>query len=228
MTVASTSYYDSLLSSSAESTIEYTTDAEQTQLTSDDFLTLLVTELQYQDPTDPMDNTEMVNQLTQYSQLDELTAMNTKLDELTDAINAMTGNNGLDYIGKQVEAEGYTVSVSDSEASTLYFELGEYAESVTCNIYDSSGSIVDTVTTSQIDAGTHAFNWDGIASDGNTADDGTYYVIISAADSNGDAVSVSTSSTGTVTGVSNTDEGVILTLDDGRTVNMLDVTYVTS
>ncbi len=51
---------------------------------------------------------------------------------------------------------------------------------------------------------------------------------MSATNSDGDTSDVSTSTTGTVTGINNTDEGVVFTLDDGRTVNMLDVTYVTT
>jgi len=223
-----TSYYDSLLMSSTDSSVNVTTDAESTSLSSDDFLTLLVTELEYQDPTEPMDNTEMVNQLTQYSQLDELSALNEKMDELTEALNGMNTVSGLDYLGKQVEADGATVTLSDGEASALYFELAEYAESVTCNIYDSSGSIVDTEVYTQLDAGTSAFVWDGTDYNGNSMSNGQYTVLISAQDSEGETVDSSTTTTGTVTGVSTSDEGVILTLDDGRTVNMLDVTYATT
>lgn len=227
MSVDTTSYYDSLLSASSTSTIEYTTAEEATNLTSEDFLTLLVTELQYQDPTDPMDNTEMVNQLTQYSQLDELSAMNEKMDALTDSLNAMSATNGLDYLGKDVEASGYTVTKSGDDISSIYYSLDEYAESVTCNVYDSDGSIINTVTATQIEAGSYSYTWDGTDYNGNTADDDTYYLLFSGQDAEGSSVDVSTTTTGTVTGISTTDDGVILTLDDGRTVNMLDVTYAT-
>jgi len=223
-----TSYYDSLVMSSSDTSVNVTTDAESTALSSDDFLTLLVTELEYQDPTEPMDNTEMVNQLTQYSQLDELSAMNEKMDELTAALNSMSSANGLDYLGKQVEADGATITKSDDEVSPLYFELSDYAESVTCNIYDSNGSIVDTEIYTQLDAGTSAFVWDGTDYNGNTVANGQYTVLITAQDSDGAEVETSTTTTGTVTGVATTDEGVILTLDDGRTVNMVDVTYATT
>lgn len=223
------SYYESLLlSSSTESSVSYTTTEEATSLTSEDFLTLLVTELECQDPTDPMDNTEMVNQLTQYSQLDELTAMNEKLDTLTDDLSSMTSTNSISYLGKEVEASGYEVIKSDDEVSELYFELDEDAATVTCNIYDSSGSIVNTVTFTDVEAGTHSFSWDGTDSSGNTESDGTYTVLMSATDSSGEDIDVSTTTTGTVTGINNTDDGVVLTLDDGRTVNLVDVTYVTS
>jgi len=229
MSIEATSYYDSLLQSSAvSSSVEITTDDATSSLTSEDFLTLLVTELQYQDPTEPMDNTEMVNQLTQYSQLDELAEMNEKMDALTDSLTAMTATNGLDYLGKDVEASGYTVNKNGTDVSTLFFELDEYAESLTFNVYGSDGSIVDTQNYSQVDAGSSSFTWDGTDSNGNTVTDGNYYVLVSGEDSEGDTIDVSTTTTGTVTGISTTDDGVTLTLDDGRTVNLLDVTYATS
>ncbi len=156
MSIATNSYYESLLLSSTDTSAAITTDTDKTALTSEDFLSLLVTELQYQDPTEPMDNTEMVNQLTQYSQLDELAAMNEKLDALTESMNAMTNTNGLDYLGKEVEAAGYDISKSGDDVTELYFELDEYAESLVCNIYDNNGAIVDSVNFTQVDAGKHS------------------------------------------------------------------------
>ncbi|QJB57225.1 flagellar hook capping FlgD N-terminal domain-containing protein [Pseudodesulfovibrio sp. zrk46] len=228
MSIETTSYYDSLLLSSSTSSVEYTTTEEATNLTSEDFLTLLVTELEYQDPTDPMDNTEMVNQLTQYSQLDELTALNEGMQEIVDAVSTMTASNGLDYLGKEIEADGSTIVKSDNDISTMYFELEEDAASVTCNIYDSDGSIVATETFDDVSSGTNAFTWDGYDYNGDEMDDGQYTVLLTAYDSDGEELDVSTTTTGTVTGVASTDEGVILTLEDGRTVNMVDVTYATT
>lgn len=228
-TVESTSYYDSLLlSSTTDTSVNITTDADNTSLTSDDFITLLLAELEYQDPTEPVDNAQMVEQMTGYSQLEELAEINDSLSALSSNLNSMSATNGLDYLGKQVEADGYTVNVSDDDVSSLYFQLDDYAESVTCNIYDSTGTIVDTQAFSQLEAGISQFTWDGTDYNGNKVDNGNYTVLISATNSDGKSTDVSTTTTGTVTGVSTTDEGVILTLADGRTVNMLDVTYATT
>jgi flagellar basal-body rod modification protein FlgD len=224
MSIDTTSYYESLLSSTTATT---TTSSSSTSLTSDDFITLLCTELEYQDPTEPVDNTQMVDQMTQYSQLEQLTEMNDKMDTLTDSISSLSASYGLDYIGMDVEADGYTVNKDGDDISTLYLTLDDDAADLTLNIYDSSGSIVDTQTFSDIDAGTVSFDWDGTDYDGEEVDDGNYYILITATDANGDEVDCTTTTTGTVTGVSNTDDGVILTLDDGRTVNLADVTYAT-
>ena len=224
MSIDTTSYYESLL---ASSTSVSTAAASSTSLTSDDFITLLCAELEHQDPTEPVDNAQMVDQMTQYSQLEQLTEMNEKMDSLTDSINSLGAVSGLGYIGKQVEAEGYAVSKDGEDVSTLYLTLDEDAAELALNLYDSNGSIVDTQTFTDIGSGTVAFTWDGTGYDGDEVGDGIYYAVAKAYDADGDKVGCTTTTTGTVTGVSTTDEGVVLTLEDGRTVNLADVTYAT-
>ncbi|CCH49502.1 flagellar hook assembly protein FlgD [Pseudodesulfovibrio piezophilus] len=226
MTVETTSYYDSLTTATTETTT--TTSDSSTSLTSDDFITLLLAELEYQDPTEPVDNSQMVDQMTQYSQLEQLTEMNDQLESMTETISSASMTTALNYIGMEVTAEGYTLSKSGEDLSDLYFETTEDAETLTADIYDSSGNIVQTLTYSNVDAGSYELDWDGTDSDGEDVDDGYYYVIMTGENSEGDTIDVTTTTTGTVSGLSNTDDGVILTLEDGRTVNMLNVTYATS
>ncbi|WP_319581853.1 flagellar hook assembly protein FlgD [uncultured Pseudodesulfovibrio sp.] len=224
MSIDTTSYYESLLASTTATT---TSTSSSTSLTSDDFITLLCTELEYQDPTEPVDNTQMVDQMTQYSQLEQLTEMNEKMDTLSDSIGSLSSVYGLSYIGMDVEADGYTINKDGDDISTLYLTLDDDAAELVLNIYDSDGSIVDTQTFTDIDSGTVSFAWDGTDYDGEEVSDGNYYILATAVDDNGDEVDCTTTTTGTVTGVSNTDDGVVLTLDDGRTVNLADVTYAT-
>lgn len=225
-TVETTSYYDSLTTATTETTTT-TSSTDNTTLDSDDFITLLLAELEYQDPTDPVDNAQMVDQMTQYSQLEQLTEMNETLEALSDSLTTTGVSSGLDYLGKEVTADGYTISLEGDDMSNLYYEVDEDS-TITSNIYDSDGNLVETVTEENVEAGTYQFSWDGTDSSGNTLDDGLYYVIMSAENSDGDSNYIDTYTTGTVTGVSSTTDGVMLTLDDGRSVNMLNVTYATS
>ena len=224
MSIDTTSYYESLL---ATTTTETTTNSS-TSLSSLDFITLLCTELEYQDPTEPMDNTQMVDQMTQYSQLEQLSEMNEKFDDLTESMTALASTNELDYLGTEIEAEGYTLYKSGDDVTALYLTLDEDAADLTLNIYDSSGNIVDTLTYSDLEAGTTLFSWDGTDYDGADCDDGYYFAVATATDEDGAEIDCTTTTTGTVTGIPHTDDGVILTLSDGRTVNMTDVTYVTT
>lgn len=225
-----TSYYTSLLTSSSTDTSTTTTDdsSSATSLTSEDFLTLLLAEIEHQDPTEPLDNAEMISQLTGYSQLEELTNISDQMESIADAVSSSTAANGLDYIGKSIEAEGDSIVKSEDEISSMYFTLDGDAASVTINIYNSDGDIVNTVSLSDLEEGSYTFDWDGTDADGDTADDGTYYAVMSALDSDGDSVDLTMTTSGTVTGLQITSDGVVLVLEDGRTVNMEDVTSVTS
>lgn len=229
-TTEATSYYSSLLSSSSTTTAAATTESSSStsSLTSEDFLTLLLAEIENQDPTEPLDNAEMVSQLTGYSQLDQLTAINDKLGDLTDSLGSVTASNSLSYIGKTVEAEGSTISKSEEEISPLGFTLGDDASSVTVNVYNSSGDIVATDTFSNLEEGGHTYQWDGLDADGDAAADGIYSVIITAQGGTGADVDVTTTASGVVTGLSSDSDGVTLTLDDGRTVKLTDVISVTA
>lgn len=224
MTVEATSYYESLLSSTA---VTSTVAENSTSLGSEDFITLLCTQLEYQDPTEPVDNTQMVDLMTQYSQLEQLSDLNDKMDTLNDSIGSLGNSYGLAYLGKAVEAEGYTVNKDGEDVSSLYLTLDSDAAELLINIYNSSGKIVDTQIFAGIDAGTVAFSWDGTDYSGAEVSDGNYSILVTATDADGDEVNCTTTTTGTVSGVSNTENGVLLTLSDGRTVSLADVTYAT-
>lgn len=224
MSVESTSYTASLLSSSSETA----STSSSTSLGSTDFLTLLITQLQYQDPTDPVDNSEMISQMAQFSQLEQLTSINDKLDGLADSLSASAVTSGLSYLGKEVEASGYTVSKFGDDITALYLGLDGAAETVTINIYNSSGTIVGTEILGPLNSGNYSFIWDGLGYNGTEAADGIYYMVVSAEDANGASVTTHTSTTGTVAGLSTTDDGIVLILEDGRTVFMADVTLVTT
>ncbi len=224
MSVDATSYYDTLTSSSSSSSssVVYSDDSSSS-LTADDFLALLTTQLQNQDPTNPMDNAEMVSQMNQYTMVEQLSEISGQLETLTETAAA---SSGMDYLGKEVVVEGSSVVKSGDSVTSLAFEVGDDASAVVANIYDSSGNIVDTVTMTDIASGTVSLSWDGTDSDGNEVDDGTYYASVASIDDDGKYTSLTTSVSRTVTGVSSTSDGVVLTLDDGSEVNALNVSYV--
>lgn len=195
-------------------------------LDSDTFMTLLLTEIQYQDPLDPMDGTEFVGQLAELSQLEQMTSISSSMDDMVDAVNTSTSTSALNYLGMEVEAEGDSVTVEDGEATSVTFTLGDDAEAVYANVYDSDGDIIDTTLLGSLEAGEYSYQWDGTDYDGNTLEDGDYSIAFYAVDADGDTVDVTTEVAGTVTAVEQTDSGVVLTLDDARTVYMADVTRV--
>jgi len=216
-TVSSTS------GSSSTSTISTT---HSTTLDQSDFITILLAQLQYQDPNNPMDDKEMAAQLVQYSSLQMLTNIN---DSLTTLVTNSSDDNittGVNYIGKSIKSTGYNLTVKDKTVSTLYYSLGESVTDATANIYDSDGDIIQSVSLGSKSSGDYTFVWDGKDTNGNTCSDGTYGVIIKANNADGDSVVVQSQISGVVTGVKTSSGTVYLELEDGRTVELGNVTEV--
>jgi flagellar basal-body rod modification protein FlgD len=97
---------------------------------------------------------------------------------------------------------------------------------MTINVFDAAGNLVDSEEVGAQQAGTYAFNWDGIDYDGQEQPDGTYSVTFAAEDINGQPVLTSTEVAGVVTSVESVDGNTLLNLSDGRSVNILDVREV--
>ena len=175
----------STISSSVLSTMNSsTTTAESTASASDElqdqFLTLLTTELQNQDPTDPMDNSEMVTQLAQISTISSIEDVTTTLEGISSQISASETLQASALVGNGVLVDGNTIQVASGAATTFGVTLASDADSVTVTIKDSSGTVVRTLDEGEMSAGTQSLSWDGLQDDGTTAADGAYTFSISA------------------------------------------------
>ncbi len=213
-------------STSSSSSTDSTTTTHKTSLDQEDFLTILVAQLKYQDPNNPMDDKEMTSQLVQYSSLEQLTKINEGITSLVDANSSTSLQAASDYIGKSIKSTGYNLSVSDGTVSTLYYSLGEAVTDVTANIYDSDGSIIRSESIGSKGIGEYSYVWDGKDVDGNAVADGTYGVIIKATNADGENVVVQSQISGKVTGVKTSSGTTYLELADGRTVDISNVTEV--
>jgi flagellar basal-body rod modification protein FlgD len=150
------------------------TDGSERQLGKDAFLTLLLTQLQNQDPFNPMEDTEMSAQLAQFSQLEQLTNLNTNVTTMGGYIQAQNQFQTLSLIGKEVKAQTNLLSVTDGELDTeVKFELAETAK-LQFYVVDSSGNQVRMYDWGTTQAGTYSFEWDGKDTSGAKVPDGIY------------------------------------------------------
>ncbi len=146
----------------------------------DQFLTLLTTELQNQDPTDPMDNSEMVTQLAQISTISSIEDVTSTLEGISSQISASETLQASALVGNGVLIDGNVIQVDSGVATTFGVTLDSDADSVSVTIKDSSGTVVRTLDEGSMSAGTQALSWDGLQDDGTTAADGAYTFSISA------------------------------------------------
>ncbi len=218
------SYVSSILGTNSASTT--TTSSTSSTLGQDTFLQLLVTQLQYQDPLDPMDDKEFVAELAQFSSLEQLTEINTGIENLTTATSTQSLMGAVNFIGKTIEATGTAVNLEDGEASSVTFTLPEDAQTCLVNVLDSSGEIVRTVDLGETSAGSVEFTWDGKDYDGNVMDDGQYQVAVTATNANDEVMTVTSTMQGVVSGITQENGSYYLDIGGGRYVAFTDITNV--
>lgn len=197
-------------------------------LDKDDFLKLFLTQLSHQDPLNPMEDKETLAQLAQFSSLEQLANLNSQMTNIAEALTAQQFQNASNYIGKSVLASGNQVVLEKGKTTDITYAIADDASAVTANIKDKDGNIVDTVKIGPKDAGQYEFSWNGRGYNGATMSDGTYTVEFTATDENGGAVLTSTQVAGKVESVSMSKGGVVLELEDGRTVALNNVYTITN
>ena len=142
----------------------------------DDFLKLLLVELQYQDPTEPMDSEKILSQTSELASLEASENTNKALQELAASLSASRNFSTVSAIGKIADTGSNAIVYEDG--STPLFELyfADEVQSGSINVLDTNGNIIRTMS---IDAGTEGiaqFEWDGKDEQGDLVEEGTYYI----------------------------------------------------
>jgi flagellar basal-body rod modification protein FlgD len=164
------------------------------------FLELLVTQLRYQNPVNPMSNEEMIAQSAQFSSLEQMQNLNSNVKSLIQIQESSGKAAALNLIGKHVIIEDSTLSLTGQSSVELHYSLPEDAN-VTVNIYDASEHLVTTIEVGEQLAGEYGLVWDGLDSDGVRLPDGEYTYEVSAVDADGKEVGASQTVTGIVDGI---------------------------
>jgi flagellar basal-body rod modification protein FlgD len=147
----------------------------------EDFLTLLVAQLQNQDPLNPDDPTEFTAQLAQFSSLEQLTNLNTSMEGLTNAQVNSEKLSALNLIGKEISYNSSKFTFA-GDSIELGYQLDGAATSVTLSIQDSNGKTVRTIEAgaTELSAGNHFVSWDGTGLDGKPVANGNYKIVLQA------------------------------------------------
>lgn len=141
----------------------------------DRFLKLLVTQLQNQDPLNPMDNAQMTSQIAQINTVNGITQLNETMQGMAAQIVASQNVQAAGLIGKSVEVVSDRVVKKDDKADiTVALPLG--ADSVTVTVLNSAGLPVRTFEMGKQEPGRATATWDGKTDDGQTLADGTYRI----------------------------------------------------
>lgn len=211
------------------------------------FLLLLVTQFQYQDPLNPMEDTEFISQMAQFSSLEQMMNLNESMQGITDAVNNQAMFNATSYIGKYVTTTGNvigktstSVTGEDGQVTTTstitpyYYTFNGDVAKATIQVFDNNNQLVYTEELggmSQYNSdGTLAvykFAWNGMNSKGELAADGTYKITVSGEDHSGSPVLVGTQLVADrVTDVLRNGTEIMLRLQGGQYMSLGDVEQV--
>lgn len=203
------------------------TSGAESEMGKDEFLKLLVAQLQNQDPLKPQDNAEFVAELAQFSNLEQTIGINDRLDALSLQNQGMQNSQVISMVGKSATVKGSMITADGSGTpSQVAFELDGASHSTTVKIADLSGRPIATVELGTRKAGINTFQWNGRTDEGEVAPKGTYTVQVSAKTEAGSPISSSQETTGTVNSVSFDKGYPVLQLSNGVSVPISDLLKV--
>ncbi|MCC3862223.1 flagellar hook assembly protein FlgD [Pseudemcibacter aquimaris] len=171
----------------------------------DNFLSLLTTQLQYQDPLSPMDSNQFTQQLVAFTGVEQAIATNQNLEAIVNQNNANKASNAVNYLGREVIVETNKAGVAEDGTVNWEYTLDASASTNKITIRDENGFEVDSFN-GELKAGTHELKWPVPQG----SEPGIYRVEIEPLSGNEEAISHSVYSKGVVTGVEKYNGDVLL------------------
>jgi flagellar basal-body rod modification protein FlgD len=139
-----------------------------------DFLTLMLAQLQNQDPTNPVDSNTFLTQLAQLSEVQGINTLNTSFSTLSSSLTSAQTLQASSLLGKDALVTSSTVNQTSGATVTGAVTVPQTTSSVTLSIVNSAGQTVRTLSLGAQAAGQASFSWDGNTSGGTAAPSGTY------------------------------------------------------
>lgn len=175
------------------------------------FLTLLTTQLQNQDPTNPLDTNQFTQQLVEFAQVEQQLQSNSQLGTLVSLQQTAQSTQALNFVGETVTVSGNSAQLTNGETQWT-FNSPQPASATVMNISNSTGQLVYSGAIT-LQTGNNTFNWNGQGSNGTQWPDGTYTAAITAQAASGQTVAVTSQVTGVVQSVDLTKNPPVLSIN---------------
>jgi len=201
-----------------------TNDPNSVASQQDTFLKLLVTQMQNQDPLNPMDNSQMTSQIAQLNTVQGINKLNSTVAALQTQLQASQNLQSTSFIGRTVLAPGSNLSLTNGSAQ-MGVDLTSASDSTMVQIKDVGGNVVRTFGIGAGVAGTNQITWDGKNDAGQTMPDGQYKFAVSAS-ANNQQVQAATLAYSLVNSVSMSSTGVKLNTNHSGDVDVNSVRLV--
>ena len=189
------------------------------------FLQMLTTQLQNQNPLDPLDTNQFTQQLVQFATVEQQLKTNDQLASLIALQQTTQASQALTFVGKNAVVDGSTAALSNSKATWVLDVPSTGTMNV--NITNSSGQTVFSGNYSVTTGKDQPFNWNGQSNDGSLLADGKYTLHATMPDSSGTAMSINTQVQGVVDSVDLTQSPPLLSIG-GQTYTIDQIRRVVS
>jgi len=157
----------------------------------DEFLRLLVTKLQNQDPLNPSEDTEFISQLATFSSLEQLISVNDNLQTIGVSQGQLINAQALNLIGKEALVEsGNEVRIKDGVPDKIVYAMPRQADEASLTIRDPQGAIVRTIALQKDPQGRVTLDWDGKDEQGKLLPDGDYQIELHVTDTKGEPMAI--------------------------------------
>jgi len=161
---------------------------DKTALGKDDFMTLLLVELQHQDPTEPMDSEKILTQTSQLAGLEASENTNKALEDLATSLKSNQEFSTIAAIGKTADLGSDAIALDEGATATFEMYFPDSIEQGTISITDLDGNKIATIDVGTNPAGVYQFDWDGRDLNGNPAESGVYRVNADYSNPDGDVL----------------------------------------
>ena len=148
--------------------------AKGAELGKNEFLELLVAQLNNQDPLSPQENGEFIAQLAQFSTVEGIEKMNSTMDAMATSFQSSQALQASSMVGRTVVIPSERAMVDTETGFTGQLVLPSGSPAVSVNVYDDAGSLVAGIALGAQETGIHEFGWDGLDSSGNPLPPGKY------------------------------------------------------
>ncbi|WGK62723.1 flagellar hook assembly protein FlgD [Halopseudomonas sp. SMJS2] len=148
--------------------------AKGDELGKNEFLELLVAQLNNQDPLAPQENGEFIAQLAQFSTVEGIEKMNSTMEAMASSFQSSQALQASSLVGRTVVVPTDKAMVDPEAGFTGQLALPQASGAVRVNVYDEAGSVVSTINLGAQEGGIHEFTWDGTDASGNVLPAGKY------------------------------------------------------
>lgn len=200
--------------------------APQKTMGQEDFLKLLTTQMQNQDPTNPVDNTKMIADMAQFSSLEAMKQLNDTVSSMSQMFKTNQAVQASVLVGKDVVVPGTNINLSTGKTPVALVNIEQPLTNVTAQIRDASGALVREYTWESLPTGQGDLQWDGKDATGNVLPSGVYKATAWGTDSEGARATVGTLVAQKVVSVDVGSSGASLNLADGSAAGLDEIQQI--